>query len=118
MSAFIEKENIKLGGATPNLNEEKPVWRQEQQRTFGNALGVNEHLATSMERHISSEWYPFFQVYVHESEASQPIPLLSATSGAPVVNCSRGRNVGSHGRQAGYGLQARDLLTWPRSSQD
>ena len=59
MSAFIEEENIKLGGATPYVTEEKSVWRQEQQRTFGKALGVAEHLATSMGKHFSSEWYPF-----------------------------------------------------------
>ena len=86
MCAYIEKENIKLGGATSYVIEEKPVWRQEQQRTFGKVLGVAEHLAKSTGKHISSEWYPFYQVYVHESEASQPIPLLSTTSGAPVVS--------------------------------
>ena len=61
MSAFIEKENIKLGGATPCVTEEKPVWRQEQQRTFGKALSVAEHLATSTEKYISSEWYRFIK---------------------------------------------------------
>ena len=86
MCAYIERENIKLGGATPYVVEEKPVRRQEQQRTFGKALGVAEHLAKSTGKHISSEWYPFYQVYVHETEASQPIPLLSTASGAPVVN--------------------------------
>ena len=37
MNAFIEKENIKLGpqGTTPFVTEEKPAWRQEQQRTLG-----------------------------------------------------------------------------------
>ena len=35
MCAYIEKENIKLRGATLYVIEEKPVWRQEQQRTFG-----------------------------------------------------------------------------------
>ena len=45
-----------------------------------------EHLAKSTGKHFSTEWYPFYQVYVHESEASQPILLLSTTSGAPVVN--------------------------------
>ena len=37
MNAFIKKENIKLGprGTTPFVTEEKPAWRQEQQRTFG-----------------------------------------------------------------------------------
>ena len=86
MCAYIERENIKLRGATPYVVEEKPVWRQEQQRTFGKALGVAEHLAKSTGKHISTEWYPFYQVYVHESEASQPIPLLSTASGASLVN--------------------------------
>ena len=82
----LKGENIKLGGATPYVVEEKPVWRQEQQRTFGKALGVAENLAKSTGKQISSEWYPFYQVCVHESEASQPIPLPSTASGAPVVN--------------------------------
>ena len=38
MCAYIEKENLKLGSATPYVIEEKPVWRQEQQRTFGKRL--------------------------------------------------------------------------------
>ena len=82
MNAFIEKENIKLGpqGTTPFVTEEKP----EQQRTFGKALGVAEQLATMKAKYITSEWYPFYQVYVHESE-SQPIPLLTTTSGGPVA---------------------------------
>ena len=86
MCAYIERENFKLAGANPYVVEEKPVWRQEQQRTLGKALGVAEHLAKSTGKHISSEWYPFYQVYVHESEASQPIPLLSTASGTPVVH--------------------------------
>ena len=53
MNAFIEKENIKLGP------EEKPPWRQEQQKTFGKALGVAEQLATMKAKYITSEWYPF-----------------------------------------------------------
>ena len=87
MNAFIEKENIKLGpqGTTPSVTEEKPAWRQEQQRTFGKALGVAEQLATMKAKYITSEWYPFHQVYVHESETAQPIPLLTTTSGAPVA---------------------------------
>ena len=87
MNAFIEKENIKLGpqGTTPFVTEEKPVWRQEQQRTFGKALGVAEQLATMKAKYITSEWYPFYQVYVHESETSQPIPFLTTTSGVPVA---------------------------------
>ena len=78
MCAYIEKENIKLGGATPYVIEEKPVWRQEQERTFGKALGVAEHLAKS----------------TGESEASQPSPLLSTTSGAPVVNAQGAEMLG------------------------
>ena len=87
MFAFIEKENIKLGpqGTTPFVTEEKPAWRQEQQRTFGKALGVAEQLATMKAKYITSEWYPFYQVYVHESESAQPIPFLTTTSGVPVV---------------------------------
>ena len=40
-NAFIEKENIKFGpqGATHFVTEEKPAWRQEQQRTFGKSIG-------------------------------------------------------------------------------
>ena len=73
MCAYIEREIIKLGGATPYVVEEKPVWRHEQQKTYRKALSVAEHYAKSSGKHISSEWYPFYQVYVHESEASQPI---------------------------------------------
>ena len=85
MNAFIEKENIKMGppGTTPFVTEEKPAWRQEQQRTFGRA--VAEQLATMKAKYITSEWYPFCQVYVHESETAQPIPLLTTTSGVPVA---------------------------------
>ena len=87
MNAFIEKENIKLGpqGTTPLVTEEKPAWRQEQQRTFGKALGVAEQLATLKAKYITSEWYPFYQVCVHEWESEQPIPLLTTTSGVPVA---------------------------------
>ena len=87
MNAFTEKENIKLGpqGTTPFVTEEKPTWRQEQQRTFGKALGVAEQLATMKARYVASEWYPFYKVYVHESESAQPIPLLTTTSGVPVL---------------------------------
>ena len=85
MNAFIEKENIKLGpqGTTPFVTGEKPFWRQEQQRTIGKALGVAEQLAT-MKAYITSEWYPFYQVYVHEPESAPPIPLLTTPSGVPV----------------------------------
>ena len=95
MCAYIERENVKLGGVTPYVIEEKPVWRQEQQRTFGKALGVAEHFARSTGKHLSTEWYPFYQVYVHESETSQPIPLLSTASGAPVVNAQGAEMLGT-----------------------
>ena len=70
---------------TPFVTEEKPGWRQQQQRTFGKALGVAEQVATIKAKYITSDWYPFYQVYVHESESAQPIPLLTTTSGVPVV---------------------------------
>ena len=78
MNAFIEKENIKLG-TTPFVTEDKLAWRQEQQ------LGVAELLTTRKAKYITSEWYPFYQVHVHESETAQPIPLLTTTSGVPVA---------------------------------
>ena len=87
MNAFIEKENIKLGpqGTTCFMTEEKPAWRQEQQKTFGKALGVAEQLATMKAKYITSEWYPFYPVYVHESETTAPIPHVAKTSGARVA---------------------------------
>ena len=68
------------------MTEEKPAWRQEQQRTFGKALGVAEQLATMKAKYITSEWYPFYEVYMHESETAQPILLLTTTSRATVAN--------------------------------
>ena len=83
----LRRRKLKLvpQGTTPFVTEEKPAWRQEQQRTFGKALGVAEQLATMKAKYITSEWYPFYQVYVHESESAQPIPLLTTTSGVPVA---------------------------------
>ena len=97
MNAFTKKENIKLGpqGAIPFVTEEKPAWRQEQQRTFGKALGVAEHMATMKGKYITSEWYPFYQVYVHESEMTVPIPLLSTASGAPLATTEGAELLGS-----------------------
>ena len=46
------------------------------EKTSGKALGVAEQLATMKVKYITSEWYPFYQVYVHESETAQPIPFL------------------------------------------
>ena len=36
-------------------------------------------------KYIISEWYPFYQVYVHESESAQSILLLTTTSGVLVA---------------------------------
>ena len=94
MCAYIERENIKLGGATLYVVEEKPVWSQAT-KNFGKALGVAEHYAKNSGKHISSEWYPFYQVYVHESESSQPIHLLSTASGGPVVNAQGAEMLGT-----------------------
>ena len=96
MNAFIEKENIKLEpqGATPFVIEEKPAWRQEQQRTFGKALGVAEQLASMKAKYIASEWHPFYQVCVHESETAPPIPVLTTTSGAPVATAEGAEMLG------------------------
>ena len=58
---------------------------QRRNLPFGKALGVAEQLATMKAKYITSEWYPFYQVYVHESESAQPILLLTTTSGVPVV---------------------------------
>ena len=87
MNAFIEKENIKFGCqvTTPFVTEEKLSWRQEQQRTFGKALGVAEQLAIMKAKYITSELYQFYPVHVHESESAQPIHFLTTTSGAPVA---------------------------------
>ena len=74
---------------TPSLSSckqiRRPAWRQEQQRTFGKALGVAEQLATMKAKYITSEWYPFYQVYVHETESAPPILFLTTTSGVPVA---------------------------------
>ena len=72
-------------GTTPFVTEEKPAWRQEEQRTFGKPLEVAEQLAIVKAKYITSEWYPFYQMYAHESETAQPISHLTTTSGVPVV---------------------------------
>ena len=91
-------------GTTPFVTEEKPARTQEEQRTFGKALGVAEQLATVKAKYITSEWYPFYQVYVHDSEKAQPIPLLTTTSGVPVATTEGAGIVGDHCRQTGHGL--------------
>ena len=118
MCAYIERENIKLGGATPYVVEEKPVWRQEQQRTFGKALGVAEHLA---KEHRKTCFYRM--VPVLSSVRSRVGGFATYSSSINSIRssnceCSRGRNVGNNGRQTGYGVQTRDTMTGPRSLQD
>ena len=75
MNAFIEKENIKLGpqGTTPFVTMDKPV-------ETGAALGVAEQLVTVKAKYITSEWYKFHQVCVHETESVEQIPFLTTTS--------------------------------------
>ena len=87
MNAYIEKEDIKMGpqGTAPFVTEGKPARRQEQQRTLGKALGVAEQLATVKWKYLTSEWYPFYRVYIHESEGTPPMPLLSTALGATVA---------------------------------
>ena len=46
-------------------------------------------------KYITSEWYPFYQVYVHESETAQPIPLLTTTSGVPVATAEGAELLGT-----------------------
>ena len=49
------------------------------------SVGVAEQLATMKGRYLMLEWYPFYQVYVHEAEMAALVPLLSSVSGAPVA---------------------------------
>ena len=79
------KHQIRASRDNSFVTEGKPAWRQEQQRTFGKALGVAEQLATMKAKYITSEWYPFYQVHEHESESTPPIPLLTTSSGVPVA---------------------------------
>ena len=75
-----------------------PSGDKSNKGTFGKALGVAEHLAKSTGKHISTEWYPFFQVYVHESGSfvtySSPINSIRSSS----CECSRGRNARNYCR--------------------
>ena len=71
MNAFIEKENVQLEpqGTTPFVTEEKPAWRQWQQRTLGKALGVAEQLATMKAKYITSECTRFTKyMYMNQSQ--------------------------------------------------
>ena len=40
---------------------------------------IAEQLATMNAKYITSEWYPFDLVYVHESESAQPIHFLTTS---------------------------------------
>ena len=54
-----------------------------------------EQLATMKAKYITSEWYRFYQVHVHESETAQPNHLLTTTSGAPVATAEGAELLGS-----------------------
>ena len=58
------------------------------------SVGVAERLATTKGRYLMLEWYPFYQVYVHESEMAALVPLLSSVSGAPVATTERAELLG------------------------
>ena len=88
-AAYIEREGVTVGahGSTPFVTEEKPAWRQEQQRTFGKALGVVEEMGTEKGKKITAEWYPYYQAYVTtDGDGDKPIPVVCTASGAPVVH--------------------------------
>ena len=59
-------------------------------------MGVAEQLATMKAKYVTSEWYPFYQVYVHESESAPPIPFLTTTSGVPVATTEGAELLGTH----------------------
>ena len=89
-----EARNAFMRRRTSNwvLKERLPVCQRRNlpgdrsnREPFWKALGVAEQLATMKAKYITSEWYPFYQAYVHESESAQPIPLLTTTSGVPVA---------------------------------
>ena len=44
--------------------------------------------------YITSEWYPFYHVYVHEPESAQPIPFLTTTSGLLVATAEGAEMLG------------------------
>ena len=54
MCAYIERENIKLGCATPYVVEEKPVWRQEHQKTLGKRWVLLNIMQRIQETHFIS----------------------------------------------------------------
>ena len=43
---------------------------------------------------ITSEWYPFHQVYVHESETASDSSSETTTSGAPVATAEGAEMLG------------------------
>ena len=58
--------NWGLKGQLPLL-QRRNLPGEEQQRTFEKALVVAEQLATMKAKYITSEWYPFYHVYVPDS---------------------------------------------------
>ena len=94
MCAYIERENIKLGGATPYVLR-RNLFGDKSNKGLLEKRWEWPNILQRAQENISTEWYPFYQVYVHESEASQPIPLLSTASGAPVVNAQGAEMLGT-----------------------
>ena len=108
MCAYIEKENIKLGGATPYVVEEKPVWRQEQQRNlWGKRLvwlnimhkrlenifplnGTPSIRYMCMNRRPRSHFPSYQQHQVHGVVNSQGAEMLGMTVDKLVMACRRG----------------------------
>ena len=53
------------------------------------------------------EWYPFYQVYVHESESAQPVFLLTTTSGVTVATAEGAELLGITAVACGRGTHGR-----------
>ena len=79
---------VKACGRLPPGDRQRVGWRARSQHRFHQgflSVGVAEQLATMKGRYLMLEWYPFYQVYVHELEMAALVPLLSSVSGAPVA---------------------------------
>ena len=92
MNAFIEKVDIKLGpqGTTPYVTEEKPAWRQEQQRTFGKHWEWLNNLPPSRRSASIQNGTRSIKCVL----MNRPISLLTAASGAPVATAAGAEMLG------------------------
>ena len=72
-------------GQLPLLQRRNLPGDRSNREPLGKHWVLAEQLATMKAKYITSEWYPFYRVYVHESESAQPILLPTTTSGVPVV---------------------------------